>query len=66
MAGFLRQNARYGSDRYGSDRYGSDRYGSDRYGSDADPQRVYVNDPDYVQYKLKKAFEENWTASAAR
>jgi hypothetical protein len=53
---YLRQN------RYGSDRYGSDRYGSDRYGSDPAQQRIYINDPEYAQYKLKKDFEDNWTA----
>ena len=58
----------YGSDRrdYGSDRrdYASDRYGSDRrdYASD----RVVINDPEYAQYKLKKIFEDNWTASETK
>jgi hypothetical protein len=57
---------RYGSDRYGSDRYGSDRYGSDRYGSEPAQQRVYINDPEYAQYKLKKDFEDNWTAGDSK
>jgi hypothetical protein len=57
---------RYGSNRYGSDRYGSDRYGSDRYGSDRAQQRIYINDPEYAQYKLKKDFEDNWTASDSK
>ena len=26
----------------------------------------FANDPDYVQYKLKKAFEENWIPAAAK
>jgi len=26
-------------------------------------QRVYINDPDYVYYHLKKAFEETWSAA---
>ena len=61
----------YGSDRYGGSRndYGSDRYGgsrndygSDRYGGD----RVIINDPDYAQYKLKKIFEDNWTAGESK
>ena len=49
-----------------SDRYGSDRrdYGSDRYGSDPTTQPVYIADPEYVQYRLRKAFEDNWTAAA--
>ena len=58
---------RYGSDRrdYGSDRYGSDRrdYGSDRYGADQATQRVYISDPEYAQFRLRKAFEDNWTAA---
>ena len=29
----------------------------------ADRFAVYVNDPDYVQYRLKKNFDDNWTAS---
>ena len=29
-----------------------------------DPSAVYINDPDYVQYRLKKAFEDNWTSTA--
>jgi hypothetical protein len=31
--------------------------------TDAGPtvrHRVYINDPDYAYYRLKKAFEENW------
>jgi hypothetical protein len=70
---------RYGSDRYGSDRDTSvsaaqaerewqeylrqNRYGSDRYGTDPAQQRVYIIDPEYAQYKLKKFFEDNWTTS---
>jgi hypothetical protein len=70
---------RYGSDRYGSDRETSvsaaqaerewqeylrqNRYGSDRYGTDPAQQRVYIIDPEYAQYKLKKFFEDNWTTS---
>jgi len=27
---------------------------------------VYVNDPDYAQYRLKKAFDENWTVVSAK
>ena len=34
-------------------------YGGDR-------QTVYVNDPDYAQYRLKKIFDENWTAAGAK
>jgi hypothetical protein len=67
----------YGSDRrdYGSDRrdYGSDRrdYGSDRrdYGSDRRDyasDRVVINDPEYADYKLKKIFADNWTASETK
>jgi hypothetical protein len=26
----------------------------------------FAYDPDYVQYKLKKAFEENWIPAAAK
>ena len=25
---------------------------------------IYVNDPDYAQYRLKKAFDENWAATS--
>ncbi len=60
---------RYGSDRYGSDRYGSDRYGSDRYGSDRrdyGSDQVVINDPEYAQYKLKKIFEDSWTAKDSK
>jgi hypothetical protein len=32
-------------------------YGSDRDGSD----RIYISDPDYVEFRLKKLFEENWS-----
>ena len=60
----LRQNNNrrdYGSDR--SADYGSDRYAG---GLDQqrliDQQRVYVNDPDYAEYRLRKFFDENWTA----
>jgi hypothetical protein len=70
----------YGSDRYGSDRrdygsdrrdYGSDRrdYGSDRrdYGSDRHAgDQIVINDPEYAQYKLKRIFEDNWTASETK
>ena len=57
----------YGQDM--SDRhrvYGQDMDDRHRvYGQDmSDRNRVYVNDPEYVQYRLKKAFEENWTPSA--
>ena len=50
--------------RFGRDRYGSDRYGSDRrdYGSD----QVVINDPEYAQYKLKKIFEDSWTAKDSK
>ncbi len=43
----------------------SDRrdYGSDRYAGEPDQARVYVNDPDYAQYRLRKVFDENWTTS---
>ena len=44
-------------------RYGSDRYGSDRYGSEPATQPVFINNPDYVQYRLRKAFEDNWAAA---
>src|SRR5215510_6637911 len=27
---------------------------------------VYVNDPDYAEYRLKKAFDENWAAVSAK
>ena len=27
---------------------------------------VYINNPDFVQYWLKKSFDENWTAIDAR
>jgi hypothetical protein len=27
---------------------------------------VYINNPDFVQYWLKKSFDENWTASDAK
>src|SRR5262247_1308643 len=32
-----------------------------------DPSRpfIYVNDPDYAHYRLKKLFDENWTAVTA-
>ncbi len=52
----LRQNSRYGSDRYGSDRSGSDPA----------QQRIYINNPEYAQYKLKKIFEDNWTSSDSK
>jgi hypothetical protein len=71
----------YGSDRYadyasrrdcesrdyGGDRRDCDRrdYGSDRAG-EPNQQRMYVNDPDYAQYRLKKFFDENWTTSDTR
>ena len=64
---------------YASDRYGSDREAGPttaqgerewqeylrqnrRYGSD----RIVINDPEYADYKLKKIFAENWTASEAK
>jgi hypothetical protein len=31
-----------------------------------DRHAVYINDPDYAQYRLKKAFEANWTTVSAR
>jgi hypothetical protein len=37
-------------------------YASDRYGSD----RLVINDPEYAQYKLKKIFDDNWTASDSK
>jgi hypothetical protein len=37
-------------------------YGSDRYAGGLDQQRLYVNDPDYAEYRLRKFFDENWTA----
>jgi len=37
-------------------------YGSDRYAGELDQQRLYVNDPDYAEYRLRKLFDENWTA----
>jgi hypothetical protein len=37
-------------------------YGSDRYAGALDQQRLYVNDPDYAEYRLRKLFDENWTA----
>jgi len=51
---YLRANRRYGSDRYGS---GRRDYASDR---------VVIDDPEYAQYKLKKTFEANWTASDSK
>jgi hypothetical protein len=71
---FVRQNPRYGSDRYGSDRDTSvsaaqaerdwQEYlrGKARYGSD----RIVIDDPEYVDYKLKKIFADNWTASETK
>src|SRR6202035_2343557 len=38
-------------------------YGTDRYAGEPDQPRVYVNDPDYAQYRLRKLFDENWTTS---
>jgi hypothetical protein len=32
------------------------------YNPSGDRQIVYINDPDYAQYRLKKVFNENWTA----
>jgi hypothetical protein len=53
------------SQRPGNNRrnYGSDRrdYGSDRYAADPERPAVYINDPEYVQYVLKKSFDDNWT-----
>jgi hypothetical protein len=63
---YLAQTRRYGSDRYGSDRYGSDRYGTDRSGGDPSQQRIYINDPEYAQYKLKKFFADNWTSDDSK
>ena len=36
--------------------------------SDADGgrQRIYINDPEYAYYRLKKAFEEGWTTNLAK
>jgi hypothetical protein len=55
---------------YGSDRrdYGSDRrdYGSNRTATEFNPQGAHVNDPEYAQYRLKRFFDENWTASDTR
>ena len=46
----------------GQQRFGSDRrdYGSDRYAADPERQGVYINDPEYAQYKLKRTFDDNW------
>ena len=59
------RNRVYGQDMgdrnrvYGQDMSDRNRvYGQDMYHRN----RVYLNDPEYVQYKLKKAFEDNWTA----
>ena len=60
----------YGGSRndYGSDRYGGSRndYGTERSGAAPAPvspdTRVVIDDPDYAQYKLKKIFQDNWTA----
>jgi hypothetical protein len=71
---YLRGKARFGSDRDTSvsaaqaerdwQYYlrGNRRYGSDRYGADPATQRVYISDPEYAQYRLRKAFDDNWTA----
>jgi hypothetical protein len=62
---FTRQNPRYGSDRDTSvsaaqaERDWQDFLRNSRFGSD----RLVINDPEYAQYKLKKIFDENWTAS---
>jgi hypothetical protein len=68
----LRQNPRYGSDRDTSvsaaqaerdwqDWQRSLRQNS-RYGSD----RIVIDDPEYADYKLKKIFADNWTASETK
>jgi len=31
-----------------------------------DRNAIYVNDPDYAQYRLKKAFDENWAAVSVK
>ena len=79
---FTRQNPRYWSyqgdeafARYGSDRDTSVsaaqaerewqeylRSQNRRFGSD----RIVINDPEYADYKLKKIFADNWTASETR
>jgi hypothetical protein len=45
--------------------YGSDGSG-DRYPGERGQTRVYVTDPDYAEYRLRKFFDENWTTSDAR
>jgi hypothetical protein len=65
---FLRQNRRYGSDRDTSvsaaqaEREWQEFLRNSRYGSD----RVVINDPEYAQYKLKKIFDDNWTAGDSK
>jgi hypothetical protein len=36
------------------------------YAADPAGARVVINDPDYVYYRLKKAFEENWAPVASK
>ena len=64
----------YGGSRndYGGSRndYGGSRndYGSERSAAAGVPvspdTSVVINDPDYAQYKLKKIFQDNWTAGS--
>ncbi len=63
---FVRQNPRYGSDRDTSvsaaqaERDWQEYLrGKARFGSD----RVVIEDPEYIDYKLKKIFSDNWTAN---
>jgi hypothetical protein len=48
--------------------YGSDRrdHDSDLYPGELGQTRLYVTDPDYAEYRLRKFFDENWTTSEAR
>jgi hypothetical protein len=38
-------------------------YASDRPAGEPGPQTPYLGDPDYARYKLRRFFDENWTAS---
>ena len=65
---FVRQNPRYGSDRDTSvsaaqaERDWQEYLHGRRFGSD----RIIIEDPDYADYKLKKTFADNWTASETK
>jgi hypothetical protein len=66
---YLSGKYRFGSDRDTSvsaaqaerdwQEYLSGKY---RFGSD----RIVINDPEYAQYKLKKIFDDNWTAGDSK